>query len=72
MITGTFESEGAEERDELFRGSLVDTLSFGKGVQMVKHLEQPSTGLMNRTDNCTATTTQRFQQGNTLETRTTV
>jgi len=72
MVTRTFESEGAEERDELFCGSLVDTLSFSKGVQMVKHLKQSSTGLMNRTDDCSATTTQRFQQGNTLEARTTV
>lgn len=60
MITGTFESESAEERNELFRRSLVDTLSFSKGIQVVKHLEQSSTGLMNRTDDSTAATTKRF------------
>jgi len=60
MITGTFESESAKERNELFRRSLVDTLSFSKGVQMVKHLKQSSTGLMNRTDDSTAATTKRF------------
>jgi len=60
MITGTFESESAEERNELFRRSLIDTLPFSKGVQMIKHLEQSSTRLMNGTDDSTAATTERL------------
>lgn len=72
MITGTLESEGAEEGNELFSRTLVNALSFGQGVQMVEHLEQTGTGLMDGTNDCAATAAQGFQQRNTLETRTTV
>lgn len=60
MITGTFKSQSTKEWNKLFGRALIDTLAFSKSIQMIKHFKQSSTGLMNCTNYCTATTTQRF------------
>jgi hypothetical protein len=67
VVAWAHKSKSAKERHKLFCWALVHTLTLSQGVQMVKHLKQPGTWLVDGTDDCTATSSQWFQQWDTLE-----
>lgn len=69
MVARANKSQSAQERDQLIRRTLVDTLTFSERVQMVKHFEEPSAWLMDRADYGSSLACQKFQQADTLETR---
>jgi hypothetical protein len=66
--TEAVKSIGSEPRHQLARAALVHALTLSQGVQLVKHLEKSSTGLVDRANDRSAAATQVFQQFNALVT----
>lgn len=50
MIRRTMQSSLSQIRDKTFNATLVNALTFGNGVQMVKHFEQHGAGLVDGTN----------------------
>jgi hypothetical protein len=67
VVAWAHESKSAKERHKLLCWTLVDTLSLSQGVQVVKHLKEPGTWLVDGADDCTTTSGQWLQQWNALE-----
>lgn len=72
MVTGTVVAVFSEEWHQLLHHSLVNTESLRHAVQVVKHLKEQCTWLVNCADHCPALLRQSLHEGHALATRCTV
>jgi len=67
VVARAHKSKGAKERHKLLCWTLVHTLPLSQCIQMVKHLKQPGTWLVDGADNSSTAPSQWFQQRDALE-----